>query len=60
MYELIDNLSTHFSVANNEHGHGAGADGVDGDGRAVEAKVVADLAGEEGTLAADEVVAGFK
>ena len=60
MYELIDNLSTHFSVANNECGHGAGADGVDGDGRAVEAKVVADLAGEEGVLAAEEVVAGFK
>ena len=60
MYELIDNLSTHFSVANNECGHGAGADGVDRDGGAVEAKVVADLAGEEGTLAVDEVVAGFK
>ena len=60
MYELIDNLSTHFSVANNERSHGAGADGVDGDGGAVEAKVVADLAGKEGTLAADKVVAGFK
>ena len=50
MYVLIDNLSTHFSVANNERSHGAGADSVDGDGRAVEAKVVADLAGKEGAL----------
>ena len=39
-----------------EHGHGAGADGVNRDGGAMEAKVVADLAGEEGVLAADEVV----
>ena len=62
MYELIDNLSMHFSVATNECSHGTSTDGVDGDGRAMEAKVVADLAGEEGMLAADvdEVVAGFK
>ena len=45
---------------NSRYSHGAGTDGVDGDGGAVEAKVVADLASEEGTLAADEVVAGFK
>ena len=39
-----------------ERSHGASADSVDGDGRAVEAKVVADLAGEECVLAADKVV----
>ena len=41
-----------------EHSHGTGTDSVDGDGRAMEAKVdvVADLAGKEGALAADEVV----
>ena len=50
MYVLIDNLSTHFSVANNECSHGAGTDGVDRDGGAMEAKVVADVAGEEGAL----------
>ena len=50
----------HISLANDECGHGAGTDGVDGDGGAAEAKVVADLASEEGTLAADKVVAGFK
>ena len=60
MYDIIDNLSTHFSVANNECGHGASTDSVDGDGGAVEAKVVADLASEEGMLAVDKVVAGFK
>ena len=60
IYELIDNLSTYFSGANNEHSHGTGVDGVNGDGRAVKAKVVADLASEEGMLAADKVVAGFK